>query len=91
MKAFDASIIGMGKRIRAGPFRPLFYFESSWKKAYTQVHAFVDKNVQAALRHQNGLSKSEKLPDEGGKKEKYILLREMTLQLQDPVALQGKL
>lgn len=91
MKAFDASIIGMGKRIRAGPFRPLFHFETSWKKAYTKVHAFVDKNVQTALRHQSAIGKTEKRRDDGGKKEKYILLREMTLQLQDPVALRGQI
>jgi cytochrome P450 len=81
----------MAKRIRAGPFRPLFYFETSWKRAYKKVHAFVDKNVQAALRHQSVYRKAEKCPDDGGKKEKYIILQEMALQMQDPVALRGQI
>ncbi len=90
MKAFDYSLLGLALRLMAGPLRFLFVFDPTWKKAYTKVHAFVDKNVEIALDRQRRLAKSGKPADDRGR-EKYILLHQMAMETQDPYDLRSQI
>jgi cytochrome P450 len=78
MKAFDRSLLGLALLLILGPFRWPLYLDPYWKKAYTKVHAFVDKRVQSAIEKQ----RNPKLDDAETKK--YVLLEEMAKITQDP-------
>ncbi|KAE9373136.1 cytochrome P450 [Stipitochalara longipes BDJ] len=90
-EAFDAALLGVTVRSRVGPFKPLYYFDKSWEKAYTKVHKFVDKHVRAALQHQGVLEKSDRHGSDGEKKERHVLLRQMVQETQDPLALRSQI
>ena len=89
MKAFDYSLLGLALRLIAGPLKPLFVFDPTWKKAYMKVHAFVDKHVATALDRQqqiaNGKIAKTSNPD------KYILLHQMAMETQDPYDLRAQI
>ena len=89
MKAFDYSLLGLALRLIAGPLKPLFVFDPTWKKAYMKVHAFVDKHVAIALDRQqqiaNGKIAKTSNPD------KYILLHQMVMETQDPYDLRAQI
>ena len=89
MKAFDYSLLGLALRLIAGPLKPLFVFDPTWKRAYTRVHAFVDKHVEIALDKQRQIVRSGKTPD--SHQEKYILLHQMALVTQDPYDLRAQI
>ena len=90
MKAFDYSLLGLALRLMAGPLRFLFALDPTWKKAYTKVHAFVDKNVAIALDRQRRLVKPGNPTDNGGR-ERYILLQQMAMETQDPYDLRSQI
>ncbi|CAG8953999.1 hypothetical protein HYFRA_00009098 [Hymenoscyphus fraxineus] len=91
MEAFDYSLFGLALRLVAGPLKPLFFFDPTWKKAYTKVHKFVDQKVQIALERQREISKTGKDPDEHGSKGKYVLLNQMALETQDAYDLRSQI
>ncbi|KAF4635042.1 hypothetical protein G7Y89_g3059 [Cudoniella acicularis] len=78
MQAFDRSLLGLALLLITGPFRWPLYLDPYWKKAYTKVHAFVDKHVERALEKKSRPEKE--IP--GSKR--YVLLEEMTKTTQDP-------
>lgn len=78
MAAFDRSLLGLALLLIFGPLRWPLYLDPYWKKAYTKVHAFVDKHVQRALAKQRG---EEKTSD---KHNRYVVLEEMAKITQDP-------
>ena len=86
MKTFDYSLLGLALRLMAGPLRFLFALDPTWKKAYTEVHAFVDKDVAIALDRHQRLAKTGKPTDKGGR-DRYILLQQMEIATQDPLCL----
>ena len=90
MKAFDYSLLGLALRLMAGPLRFLFAVDPTWKKAYTKVHAFVDKNEAHALDRQRRLVETGKPADNGGRK-RYILLHQTTMETQDPYDLRSQI
>ncbi|CAG8979093.1 hypothetical protein HYALB_00000223 [Hymenoscyphus albidus] len=90
MEAFDYSLFGLALRLVPGPLKPLFFFDPTWRKAYTKVHKFVDQKVQTALERQRGISKTGKKPDEHGSKRKYIFLNQMALETQDAYDLRSQ-
>ena len=90
MKAFDYSLLGLALRLMAGPLRFLFALDPTWKKAYTKVHDFVDKNVAIALDRQRRLVETGKPADNGGHK-RYILLHQMAMETQDPYDLRSQI
>ncbi|PMD49824.1 uncharacterized protein K444DRAFT_638422 [Hyaloscypha bicolor E] len=78
--AFDTSLMGVTRRFnvnlgfsgcprRAGPFKPLLYFDKSWDRAYTNVHEFIDKHVQRALQDQSRPDQTHKQRYDAEKKE----------------------
>ncbi|KAF7933778.1 uncharacterized protein EAE98_003487 [Botrytis deweyae] len=77
MKSFDRALLGLALLLIFKPIRWPLYFDPWWKEAYTNVHAFVDKRVSAALEKQRNPKK------ETGPK-RYVLLEEMTKITQDP-------
>ena len=81
LEAFDASLVGLTLRLMAGPLRFLFVIDRSWKKAYTIVHNFVDKQVDLAIKEQE--TQDEKAIDGDRRGKQYILLHEMAKQTQD--------
>lgn len=84
LNAFDRSLFGLAIRLIAGPLKPLLVFDPAWKKAYTKVHASVDKHVAIALDLQS-------LPaDEIGKTGRYILLHQMALETRDAYELRNQ-
>lgn len=89
MEAFDRSLIGLALRLMAGPLKFLFAFDPTWKRAYTKVHAFVDKNVAIALDQQRGTVKA--VNKSSGSREKYILLHQMAMKTQDPYDLRSQI
>ena len=90
MEAFDYSLLGLALRLIAGPLKFLFVLDPTWKKAYTKVHAFVDKHVKAALDNRHMVVESRKGVD-APKHEKYILLQQMALETQDPYDLRAQI
>jgi cytochrome P450 len=84
MKAFDYSLIGLGLRLLSGPFLPLFWFDPTWKKAYTKVHQFVDKNIRIALERRQKMAETGNDPDDQKARKPYILLNQMVQSTQDP-------
>ena len=90
MKAFDRSLLGLALRLIAGPLKFLFVFDPMWKKAYTKVHTFVDKQVAIALDRQRSIAETGK-DFNIGSPERYILLHEMALNSQDPYDLRAQI
>lgn len=90
MEAFDYSLLGLALRLIAGPLKFLFIFDPTWKKAYTKVHAFVDKQVASAIRKQREMPK---MGDDTSlaKPKKYVLLHEMAKETQDPFDLRSQI
>ena len=89
MKAFDYSLLGLALRLIAGPLKPLFVFDPTWKRAYTRVHAFVDKHVEIALDKQKEIARSGE--PQKSHPEKYILLHQMAMVTQDPYDLRAQI
>ena len=87
MKAFDRSLLGLALLLIFGPFRYFLYFDPGWKKAYTKVHAFVDKHVETAVDRQRRRSKDA---NSVGPK-RYVLLEEMAMVTQDPYDLRNQI
>ena len=85
MEAFDYSLLGLALRLIAGPLKPLFVFDPTWKRAYTRVHAFVDKHVEIALDNARSGETPKSHP------EKYILLHQMAMVTQDPYDLRAQI
>ncbi|TAQ84692.1 hypothetical protein B7494_g6984 [Chlorociboria aeruginascens] len=86
LKAFSYALEGVGKRRTAGILAPLKYaFNTSWKKAYKIVHAFIDKHVNRALEETTPNSNIKAV--DGDRKNRYVLLNEMVKQIRDPVVL----
>ena len=90
MKAFDYSLLGLALRLMAGPLRFLFAPDPTWKKDYTKVHAFVDKNVAIAPDRQRSLVQTGKHTDIGGR-ERYILLQQMAMENRNPYELRSQI
>ena len=90
MEAFDYSLLGLALRLIAGPLKPLFVFDPTWKKAYTKVHAFVDKHVAITLDKQQQILKNGRIA-ETGNPEKHILLHQMAMETQDPYDLRAQI
>lgn len=91
MKAFDYSLLGLGLRLVSGPFLPLFFFDPTWKKAYTKVHRFVDKNIQIALERRRKIAETGNDPEDQGVRKPYILLNQMVLETQDAFSLRAQI
>ena len=89
MQAFDYSLLGLALRLIAGPLKPLFVFDPTWKRAYTRVHAFVDKHVEIALDQQRQIARSGET--QKSHPEKYILLHQMAMVTQDPYDLRAQI
>lgn len=77
MKSFDRALLGLALLLIFGPIRWPLYLDPWWKKAYQNVHKFVDKRVQVALEKQRSL---ERATDP----ERYVLLEEMAKETKDP-------
>ncbi|KAL8819488.1 MAG: hypothetical protein Q9191_007725 [Dirinaria sp. TL-2023a] len=90
MKAFDYSLLGLALRLLAGPLKFLFFFDPTWKKAYTKVHAFVDRHVAHAIEKHREITKGGK-PISHAAPPKYILLHEMAAETQDPYYLRSQI
>lgn len=84
LTAFDQSLMGMVLRIQAGKFRFRYFFDNTWKAAYSKVHKFVDQHVERALE-ETSPSGEKKTPDNNATK--YVLLREMAREIRDKEAL----
>ena len=91
MKAFDDSLHGLTFRLLAGPLRFLFVLDPTWKKAYTKVHKFVDKQVSNAIELQTVVANDDQEFSNAGKPKKYILLHEMARVTQDPLDLRAQI
>ena len=89
MRSFDYSLLGLALRLLAGPLKPLFALDPTWKRAYTKVHAFVDKHVYAAIEAQIGAER--KGMQEAGSSTKYVLLYEMAKETKDPYDLRNQI
>ncbi|KAF4635238.1 hypothetical protein G7Y89_g2873 [Cudoniella acicularis] len=92
VKSFNAMLAGTGKRKRFGKLASLrFAFDTEWKKAYTEIHDWVDVQVKRALQETEDESQlsSEKgaKSEESSPQPRYILLYEMAKQIRDPVEL----
>lgn len=90
MEAFDHSLTGLAFRLMTGPLKFLFVFDPTWKRAYTKVHAFVDKNVAIGLDQQRETANSVR-NESSGSREKYILLHQMAIETQDPYDLRSQI
>ena len=90
MEAFDYSLMGLAFRLMAGPLKFLFVLDPTWKRAYTKVHAFVDKNVAIALDQQRQTGKPGR-NESSGSREKYVLLHQMAMKTQDPYDLRSQI
>ncbi|KAL8790959.1 MAG: hypothetical protein Q9195_006104 [Heterodermia aff. obscurata] len=91
IKAFDDSLHGLALRLLAGPLRFLFVLDPTWKKAYTKVHTFVDKQVSNAIEMQRGGTNDDQDVSNAGPPKKYILLHEMARITQDPLDLRSQI
>jgi len=91
LEAFDHCLVGLVLRLVAGPLRPLFKLDPTWKPAYTKVHKFVDRNVQIALDRQREFAKTGKDPEKEGERKKYILLHQMAMDNQDALYLRAQI
>ncbi|KAL6720823.1 hypothetical protein ACLMJK_002748 [Lecanora helva] len=88
IKAFDESLAGAGRRRRAGLSRFRYILDRSWRKAYEKVHAFIDKNVEKALKATaNEASITSSKADDRQSQHRYILLHEMSKEIRDPIEL----
>ena len=90
MEAFDYSLLGLALRLIAGPLKFLFFFDPTWKRAYKKVHSFVDRHVKAALDNRQFMAEDRK-GLAGTNDGKYILLRQMALETQDPLDLRAQI
>ena len=80
MASFDRSLLGLALLLIFGPLRWPLYLDPWWRKAYTKVHAFVDKRVEQAIdrvRNPDLKSENPRLT------QKYILLDSMAQSTQD--------
>lgn len=73
-----------------GPFKLLFAIDPTWQKAYTKVHAFVDKHVDIAIDRQRRPVDTGKNKNSNAR-EKYILLHQMAIETQDPCDLRSQI
>ena len=85
MKAFNESLVGIGRHRRAGMFVFLYKHDLSWKVAYENAHKLIESHVERALED----SASSKLPhsDQDLPPDRYILLHEMAKKIRDPIEL----
>ena len=84
LAAFDQSLKGMVLRIQAGKIRFKYFFDKTWKRAYSKVHKFVDQHVERALQETS--ASREKGPLENNPTN-YVLLREMAKQIRNKESL----
>ena len=93
MKAFDYSLLGLGLRLLAGPLKFLFVLDPTWKKAYTKVHTFVDKQVSNAIAMQKTkpAQNNQDPNNPTDRPKKYILLHEMAQETQNPLDLRAQI
>ena len=92
LKAFNDSLLGLGRRRAAGTLRFFLYsFDNSWKRAYGKVHAFVDDHVKRVLKEidQSGQQSYSEIPslEKEAPPHRYILLNEMAKEIRDPLEL----
>lgn len=90
MKAFDYSLLGLALRLIAGPLKFLVLLDPAWKKAYTKVHAFVDRHVTNALDNRQNFKGNHK-HQSGEGTGKYVLLHQMALETQYPYELRAQI
>ncbi|MCJ1382734.1 hypothetical protein MMC17_005847 [Xylographa soralifera] len=86
-KALDKAQAGVLQRRLAGSFSRIRYaFDTSWKHAYDEVHAYVDERVRAAL-NATSFQDSTADPESDPTRKRYVLLYEMAKQIRDPIEL----
>ena len=85
MKAFNESLVGVGRRRRAGIFVFLYKHDSSWKVAHENVHKFIDSHVERALEDTASSKLSDS--DQDLPRDRYILLYVMAKKIRDPIEL----
>ena len=88
LRSLDETLLGWNKRRQAGFFSFKYIFDSSWIKAYTRLHSFIDARVHRALSYQVS-SKAGTHGDDST--HRYILLHELTNNVRDPVSLRFEL
>ncbi|KAL9601758.1 MAG: hypothetical protein Q9179_002758 [Wetmoreana sp. 5 TL-2023] len=82
LQAFDDAVAGVGKRVMMGKMRHLVR-DKKWEVACKTVHNYCDRYVAAALRGQNESAPKQSTTEV----ERWVLLREMAKETQDPLDL----
>ncbi|EPE37028.1 Cytochrome P450 [Glarea lozoyensis ATCC 20868] len=92
IESFDHCLTGLALRLVAGPLRPLFKLDPTFKPNYQKVHKFVDKNVHLAIERARKLQAAGKTgeEEEEGVKKKCILLHQMAMENQDAAYLRAQ-
>ena len=97
LNAFNQSLAGAAKRgnIANGNLNFLFMFDKTWEENYSQVHAFVDRNIARTLaeidsesakdskEEQNSFNAKDSAPE----RKRYVLIYQMAKEVRDPIAL----
>lgn len=95
LNAFNESMAGIWRRRRAGTLQFLYRFDTSWKKSYDKVHAFIDKHVQRALAETaptvSPTASKPPHPHPQAPPHRYTLLHEMAKRIRDPISLRHQI